>query len=60
MARPLTYAPGPLADAGLDPAAALPVPDNYRTPGSRKTGLGPGTSEVLGVLAAMDRLLLSA
>jgi hypothetical protein len=49
MARPATYSPGPLVDAGLDPSAGFPVPDNY---------LGPTTSEVLGVLSAMDRLLL--
>ena len=47
-----------MADAGLDPSAGFPVPDNYRTPGARGSGLGPTTSEVLGVLSAMDRVLL--
>jgi hypothetical protein len=58
MARPATYSPGPLVDAGLDPTAGFPVPDNYRTPGAGRTGLGPTASEVLGVLSAMDRALL--
>ncbi len=58
MARPATYSPGLLVDAGLDPSAGFPVPDNYRTPGARRSGLGPTTSEVPGVLSAMDRLLL--
>ena len=59
MARRATYSPGPLVDAGLDPAAGFPVPDNYRTPGTRRSGLDPTTTtEVLGVLSAMDRLLL--
>jgi hypothetical protein len=58
MARPYTYAPGTLADMGLDPAATRPVPLNYRTPGARRAGIGPSSGEVLGVLSAMDRLLL--
>ena len=58
MARPHTHAPGPLANGGLDPAVSSPIPDNYRTPGARRTGIGPSSSEVLGLLSAMDRLLL--
>jgi len=58
MARPHTHATGPLADAGLNPLATGSVPDNYRTPGARRTGHGPSSSEVLGLLSAMDRLLL--
>ena len=41
-------------------AHVVGVPQNYRRPGPRGTqeiGLGLSTSEVLGVLSAMDRLL---
>ena len=58
MPRPHTYAPGPPADGGLDPTFFSTVPDNYRTPGARRTGIGPFSGEVLGLLSAMDRLLL--
>ena len=47
-----------MADGGLDPTFFSTVPDNYRTPGARRTGIGPSSSEVLGLLSAMDRLLL--
>ena len=58
MARPYTYSPATLADGGLGPAFSSPIPDNYRTPGARRTGIGPSSGEVLGLLSAMDRMLL--
>jgi len=57
MYRPHTIACSPARSAD---AKAVGVPQNYRRPGPRsgqEIGLGLSTSEVLGVLSAMDRLL---
>ncbi|MEO9873892.1 MAG: hypothetical protein ABJM26_07075 [Anderseniella sp.] len=51
----ITSSPASPADAHV-----VGVPENYRQPGphsSQEIGLGPSTSEVLGVLSAMERLL---
>ncbi|MEO1161396.1 MAG: hypothetical protein AAFW74_13250 [Pseudomonadota bacterium] len=57
MYRPhtITSSPARSADANV-----VGVPENYRRPGphsGQEIGLGPSTSEVLGVLSAMERLL---
>lgn len=57
MNRPHTNYSSPARSAD---ANVVGVPRNYRRPGPRagqEIGLGISTSEVLGVLSAMDRLL---
>ncbi len=57
MYRPHTITSSPASSAD---ANVVGVPENYRRPGpssGQEIGLGLSTSEVLGVLSAMDRLL---
>ena len=57
MYRPHTNSSSPARSAD---ANVVGVPQNYRRPGphsGQEIGLGISTSEVLGVLSAMDRLL---